>query len=188
LDEHRLTNDSSKLACSSHTEQPGSVQTCARTLFLFIGLDAGSHLRLARGARRHCCGRHSHPPNPGRAKTRPFSRVEMARRTVRRSVQMIFQARLYVLPQGWARWLPTARMFSPPRPWPRRDAAFSPSEYRRTMLPPSSLVSLSGRAGLISYCALGRALMLKCSFQASLFLPIRSNLAQSKRARVKEHF
>ena len=27
--EHRLTNDPSMLACSSHTEQPGSVQTCA---------------------------------------------------------------------------------------------------------------------------------------------------------------
>src|SRR6476469_579917 len=35
---------------------------------------AGGLLRLARGAGPCRCGRHSHPPNPGHAKTRPFPR------------------------------------------------------------------------------------------------------------------
>ena len=51
-------------------EQPGLVQTCARAVLFSIGW-TWNHLRLARGARRRCCGRS----------------LSMARRTVRRSVR-----------------------------------------------------------------------------------------------------
>ena len=77
-----------------------SVQTCARAFLFSIGW-TWKHVRLARGARRRCCGRHSHPPSPGRSfppayppialqsftRNAPFSQVAMARRSVRRSVQ-----------------------------------------------------------------------------------------------------
>ena len=51
-------------------------------------------LRLARGAWPCRCSRHSHPPNPGRAKTRPFPQAAMARRTVRRFVPIILPSLL----------------------------------------------------------------------------------------------
>ena len=51
-------------------------------------------LRLARDAWPCRCSRHSHPPNPGRAKTRPFPQAAMARRTVGRSVPIILPSLL----------------------------------------------------------------------------------------------
>ena len=63
----------SKLARLHFGAWPGSVPSCARAVS-FPSAGRRSYLRLARGAGRRCCGRHSHPPNPGRAKTRPLPR------------------------------------------------------------------------------------------------------------------
>jgi hypothetical protein len=99
--EHRHYNGPSELARSF--SRAGWIGPNVRThaVSFLLGLDGGSHLRLARGARRHCYGRHSQPPNPGLSfppanppiawqsfpRDAPFSQVTMARRNVRRSVR-----------------------------------------------------------------------------------------------------
>jgi hypothetical protein len=68
---------------------------------------AACDLRWVRPCR---CGRHSHPPNPRRAETRPLPRRRWRDALFEGPFQSSFQACLYVLSYGWARWLPTARL------------------------------------------------------------------------------
>ena len=69
----------------------------------------GQFLRFAMGAGPCRCSRHSPPAQPWARQDAPFSQAAMARCMFEDPFQSSFQACLYVLPQGWARWLPAAR-------------------------------------------------------------------------------